>query len=150
MLTTMDMWTMLVLIDSDHCEVSETWLSFHSCPLLLSHSLSQTSLQTEPSISVFLLTRYEWREDLGCENSTLYALLIFFFTESSNTRQLDTECCLCVRSFPFVSSTYMGRLSTLQPGRNCVWFHFKLHNWSELASLVSPLHNRLLSLWRLH
>lgn len=103
----------------------------------------RSHFRLEPSSSVFLLTRYEWREDLGCESSALHASLIFFFIESSNTRQLDTKRCLYVRSFPFVSSTNMGCLSTLQPGRKCVWFHFKLHNRSELASLVSPRHNLL-------
>lgn len=103
----------------------------------------------EPSSSVFLLTRYEWREDLGCESSALYASLIFFFIESSSTRQLDTKCCLCVRSFPFVSSTYMGCLSTLQ-GENA--FDFILSYTIEVSLQVSfPLSTIfLLSLWRLH
>lgn len=103
----------------------------------------------EPSSSVFLLTRYEWREDLGCESSALHASLIFFFIESSNTRQLDTKRCLCVRSFPFVSSTYMGCLSTLQ-GENA--FDFILSYTIEVSLQVSfPLATIfLLSLWRLH
>lgn len=103
----------------------------------------------EPSSSVFLLTRYEWREDLGCQSSALHASLIFFFIESSNTRQLDTKRCLCVRSFPFVSSTYMGCLSTLQ-GENA--FDFILSYTIEVSLQVSfPLATIfLLSLWRLH
>lgn len=109
----------------------------------------RSHFRLEPSSSVFLLTRYEWREDLGCESSALHASLIFFFIESSNTRQLDTKRCLCVRSFPFVSSTYMGCLSTLQ-GENA--FDFILSYTIEVSLQVSfPLSTIfLLSLWRLH
>lgn len=109
----------------------------------------RSHFRLEPSSSVFLLTRYEWREDLGCESSALHASLIFFFIESSNTRQLDTKRCLCVRSFPFVSSTYMGCLSTLQ-GENA--FDFILSYTIEVSLQVSfPLATIfLLSLWRLH
>lgn len=51
MLTTMYMWTMLLLMVSDHCEVSETWLSFHSCPSA-AESLAISDLTSDLNLAV--------------------------------------------------------------------------------------------------
>lgn len=110
----------------------------------------RSHFRLEPSSSVFLLTRYEWREDLGCESSALYASLIFFFIESSNTDSWTPSVACVFGHFPLWVPHIWVACPCYSQGENA--FDFILSYTIEVSLQVSfPFATIfLLSLWRLH
>lgn len=151
MLTTMYMWTMLLLMVSDHCEVSETWLSFHSCPSA-AESLAVSDLTSDLNLAVQSSSWHAMNEEkTWVVRAVLYTPRSSSFSLSRVTQASWTPSVACVFGhFPLWVPHIWVACPRYSPGENA--FDFILSYTIEVSLQVSfPLSTIfLLSLWRLH